>query len=185
VDAADEGVDQAVDHPLAELAGHEWPDGPVADGAAHVGPGEQRVARQAQLAAQPDDAGSGGGPESGGDAQRQATGQRAHPPAGPHPRSAPGDRDQGVSQADLPAQVGGLGPAPEEPVRSGVHRAAAELLAVQCTPEPGRRLDDGDVDPALTFRPAGQLPGRRQAADAATDHHHPAHGRLSPRPPRR
>ena len=127
------------------------------------GRGSERVARQAQLAAQPEDAGSGGGPESGGDAQRQATGQRAHPPAGPYPRPAPGDRDQGVSQADLPAQVGGLGPATEEPVRSGVHRAAPELLAVQRTPEPGRRLDDGDVDPADAPGPPGP-PDSSQAA---------------------
>ena len=140
VDPADEGIHQAVGHPLAELARHQRADGAVADGAAHVGTGQQRVPRQSELAPQSEDARSGGGPEPGRDAQGQAVGKRAHAPARPHAGAAPGDRDQCISQPDLVTEVERLGAPSEEAVGTRIDDATAELRAVERAAEPGRRL---------------------------------------------
>ena len=141
VDAADERVHQPVDHPLAELAGHERPDGAVADGPAHVGPGQQRVAGQAQLPAQPEDARSGRRPEPGGDAQRQALGQGAHAPAGPH--AAPRARRSGPARR--PGRPRGRGRRPRAGVRGSRPGPVSTMrppngCAAERAAQPGRRL---------------------------------------------
>ena len=93
VDAADEGVDQDVDDPLAELARHERPDGAVADRPPDVGPGQHGIAGEAERAADAEDAGAGGRPEPGGDARAPGpraacAGARGPTPTRPAPRWA-------------------------------------------------------------------------------------------------
>ena len=61
------------------------------------------------------------------------------PAAGPHAGAAPGDRDQGVAQPDLAAQLDRLGPASEEPVRPRIDDAPAERRAAQARRRAGRK----------------------------------------------
>ncbi len=106
------------------------------------GRGSQRVTSQRDVAAQPEDARSGGGPEADGDAQREALGQSADFAAGPYAGASPGDGHQCIVEADLAAEVECLGPAPEKTVRARVDDAATEGHAVERAPEPGRRFQD-------------------------------------------
>jgi hypothetical protein len=131
MDPADERVHQAVGHPLAELARHQRADGAVSDGAPHVGAGEQRVAGQPELAAQPEDARARRRPEPGRYAQGQSLGEGTHTPARPHARTAPGDRDQLISQPDLVTEVECFGAPAEKAVGTRIDDATAELRAVE------------------------------------------------------
>ena len=135
VDAADEGVDQDVDHLVPQLAGHQGPDGTVADRPPDVGARQHGVTGQAEHAREAEDAAASGGPEPGRDAQRVPFGQRAQAPPGPHRRAARRDRHQRVAEPDLAAQLDRLGPAPEETV--GAHVDGASRRATRCAT--GRR----------------------------------------------
>ena len=177
VDAADQGVDQRVDDPLAELARHERPDGAVADRPAHVGPGQRRVAGEAQPCRRgPEDAGAGGGPEPGRDPEREALGQRAQPAAGPDRRAPRRDR----ARARRPARPRGTGrrasgrrPRKPSGPRSTTRPPTSSLRSGAAEARRGLEHDDRGRAGAR-LGPAGQLPGRRQPADAAADDDHPA-----------
>ena len=187
VDAADERIDQRVDDASTELVRHEGADGTVADRPTGVGPGQHRVAGEAEHAARAQDAGAGRGPEPRRDPERVPLGQRAEASAGPHGRAAGGDRHERVRQPHLPAQVDGLAPAPQEAVGTDVDDPAPQLLALQRAAEARRGLHQGDGGCAgPTPAPTGELPGRGQATDAAPDDDHPPRRHVrAPRPPRR
>ena len=145
MDAADERVDQPVDDPLPQLACHERPDGAVADRPPGVGPWQERVAGEAELAPEPEDTGAGGGPEAGRDAERETLGQRPQAAAGPHRRAPLRDRHERVGDPELAAEVHRLGPPAEEPVGTHVDGAPSEVVAAQRAAEARRRLQHDHV----------------------------------------
>ena len=51
-------------------------------------------------------------------------------------RYRPGDRDQGVLQPDVAAELERFGSAPQEPVGAGIDQPTAERLAVEGAPWP-------------------------------------------------
>jgi len=188
VDAADERVDQRVDHAAPELARHQRADGAVTHRAPQVRAGQQRVTSQPELAAHAEDPAARRGPERRGYAERQLLGQRAQPSARPHRGPAGRDRDERVAQAHLATEIDGLRPAPEEAVGAHVDRPAVEGVAADDAAQPRTGFEDGDVRrvPAR-LGAAGQLPGRGEPADA-TAHHDDVPGRhvtRSRRPPAR
>ena len=186
VDAPEERIDQDIDDLLAQLARHQGPDGAVADRAPDVGAGQHGIAGQAEHASRAEDPGAGGRPEPGGDPERVPLGQRAQASPGPHRCAAGRDRHQGVGEPQLCAQVDRLGAAPQEPVGARVDGPSRDDVAAQGAAEVWRRLEQHDrrgVGAALGT--ARQLPGRGQAADAATDDDHPPRRHVSWRRRRR
>ncbi len=144
MDPADEGIDQQVDHALAELARDERSDGAVADRAAGIGSGEHRITGEAQRTTHAHDAGSGRWPEPGRNPEGETFGQRAQAPAGPDRRTPGRHGHQRVAQPHFAAQVDRLGPSSEEPVGAQIDDAPPDLDALQRATESGRGLEQGD-----------------------------------------
>ena len=187
VDAADERVDQDIDDLVAQLARHQGPDGAVPDRAPDVGAGQHGIAGQAQHAARAEDPGAGRRPEPGGDARARAPRAARAGVPGPRPMRH-GPRSASACRR-APAPCTGRSPRAGAPGtrRGPCRRSVPRRRSLRKGPP---RLGDASSSttvgaslPALGT--TGQLPGRGQAADAATDDDHPARRHVRWRRPRR
>ena len=186
MDATDEGIDQRVGHPRPELARDERADGAVTEPTPHVGPRQEGVAEEPELAPRAEDPRARRRPEAGRHAEREPLGQCAQLAPGEDGRAPPGNRHEQVAEPHLAGELDRLGAATEEAVGSQVHHAPAELVAAQGAPQAVRGFQDDDGRGIVAWLgAAGELPRRAEATDASADHHHPPAGHVSrPGPPR-
>ncbi len=176
VDAADEGVDDALEHLVAEARADQLADRAVALGPV-TGQFAGRVGRVVEVAAGDLDglgrhqAAGGELVEVGGHAEDVGLGQA--PQGAPHPEVGGGlvGADQLVEQAQLLAEVDRPRHAGEEGVRAQLDGQAGEGLRLDLAAEAVARLEQDDLGLGVL----GQLVGGGEAGDAAADDDDAAH----------
>ena len=163
VDAADEGVDEALVDLVAEPVTDEG-----ADRVGGVAARQQRFGGGAQLAADGQQAARRQAQEVGGHAQEQALGDRVQTPE-PDGRGGGGRRGQLAGEPDLGGEGGGVGHARQERVGALVDGGhAGERGCVQLAAESVVGFPDLDLDGAPR-RCGGEGVGHRQPGDPAAD----------------
>ena len=162
VDAADERVDQALQHLAAEAAADDLGDrgvggrpagreDDVEGGAGRAGRTHDTSARERQRAQ--------------GHAEDEAVGEGAQLSSTPQPGAGGRRRHQLVAQAEVPAEVGSPGHPAQEGVGPEVEGDPALPGGADLPADPLGRFHDDDVDAASLQVPGGGQPGDARADD--------------------
>jgi hypothetical protein len=167
VDAADERVDQALGHLVAEAAPHQGADGDVALGRVE---GDGEVLGRSGQALRGHDARGGQLVEVGGDAEHLRLGQQPQRAPAPHVSPSRGGGHQVAVDAEGPAELDALGHAGQERVGGLVEGAAVERGRAQLAAR-GSGVDDDDRGPADGQLAGGHEPGDPGADDDRVDAH--------------
>src|SRR6185312_5749781 len=154
VDAAEEGLAEALQGLAAEAAAEEAADGLVARvGAAR----EDEVEAHAELAGPGEEAALREGEDAGRDSEDEALRQRVEDAAlaDVHP-AVPLDRaHQPIAEADLAAELHRVGAGRDEGVGAGVEHAAVAALGEDAAAEARAGLQHGDDERRAPRVPAG------------------------------
>ena len=153
------------------------PDRPVAEADARFEVGEDQVPGHPEGLDRAQDPRPGQRPPPGGHAEVEPVGHGPEPAPGPDGGPRRPDRDQLVGEAELAAQLGGLGPAGQEGVGGQVDRAGRRTRPDRSLP-PSRSADSSTTTSGTTAPAPGPPPAA--ASGPATSSHAAASPAIPP-----